>query len=258
MSERTAQLSSHQIKSLMEQYRKMECNESATLLLKHYEFIVRMAAGKMSRSRTDLYDDLYQVAQIAMLRLFQQYDATKGIPFEGYAMKSLIGHLKNYLRDKAWYIQIPRRIKEKGLMVQRAVDELTVELGRSPMVEDIASRLELSIEETIEILAARESYHYLSLDKPLSSDEESAATIGDVIPGDSGEFHALDGNLDLQAAMLRLKEQEQLVLQLVYKKGQTQREVAECLAISQMSVSRIQRRALEKLRRILQDDEVDG
>ncbi|MCU6710809.1 sigma-70 family RNA polymerase sigma factor [Paenibacillus sp. J5C_2022] len=258
MSEWTSELASHQIESLMEQYRLNACNESATLLLKHYEFIVRMAAGKMSRSRSDLYDDLYQVAQMSMLRLFRQYDGTKGIPFEGYAMKSLIGHLKNYLRDKAWYIQIPRRIKEKGLMVQRAVDELTVELGRSPMVEDIASRLELSIEETIEILAARESYQYLSLDKPLSSEEESAATIGDVIPGDNGEFHALDGRLDLQAAMHRLKEQEQLVLQLVYKEGQTQREVAERLAISQMSVSRIQRRALEKLRRMLQDDEEDG
>src|SRR5690606_22428446 len=109
----TTELSPQQATRLMELYRAEGCNDRATALLTNYESIVRMAASKMSRSRPDLYDDLFQVGQMSMLRLFKQFDAAKGIPFEGYAMKSVIGHLKNYLRDKSWYIQVPRRIKEK-------------------------------------------------------------------------------------------------------------------------------------------------
>src|SRR5690606_24291482 len=140
-------------------YQDTGCNEAATMLLQHYEPIVRMAASKLSRSRPDHYEDLVQVGQMSLLQLFKKYDRTREIPFEGYAMKSVIGHLKNYLRDKSWYIGVPRRIKEKGLLVQRAIDHLTVELEQSPKVEDIAAYLELSIEETIEVLSSRESYH---------------------------------------------------------------------------------------------------
>lgn len=248
----TSELSPQQAASLMELYREQECNDSATTLLAHYESIVRMAAAKMSRSRPDLYEDLFQVGQISMLRLFKQFDISKGIPFEGYAMKSLIGHLKNFLRDKSWYIQVPRKIKEKGLLVQRAIDELTVSLGRSPKVEDIAERLELSVEDTIEVLGARESYSYISLDTPLSAESESTATVSDMIAAEKDEIQSLAGEIDLYEAFAKLKEQERCVLELVYMKDQSQRDIAAQLGISQMSVSRIQRRAIERLKILLQ------
>ncbi|OBR67993.1 RNA polymerase subunit sigma-70 [Paenibacillus oryzae] len=258
MTLHSSKLTPQQAAEMMELYRTEGCNDSATELLRHYEPIVRMAAGKMSRSRPDLYEDLYQVGQMSMLRLFKQYNADREIPFEGYAMKSIIGHLKNYLRDKSWYIQVPRRIKEKGLLVQRAIDELTVKLGRSPQVEDIAEYLELSVEETIEVLASRDSYQYVSLDTPLSSEGESAATIGDMIQSDNDDLLSLDGRLDLRDAISKLKIQEQKVLALVYDKGRSQREIADELGISQMSVSRIQRRAIEQLKGLLGEDSSSG
>ncbi|REK71258.1 sigma-70 family RNA polymerase sigma factor [Paenibacillus paeoniae] len=259
MKEYSSGLTPEQASMLMERYRTQECNDSATQLLHHYESIVRMAAGKLSRSRPDLYEDLFQVGQMSMLRLFRQFDSDKGIPFEGYAMKSIIGHLKNFLRDKSWYIQVPRRIKEKGLLLQKAIDELTVRLGRSPKVEDIAEALELSVEETIEVMTSREAYQYVSLDMPLSSEGESAATVGDMIAGESDGFQALEGRMDLREAFGRLKEQEQRVLTLVYTNGLSQRDVAEQLGVSQMSVSRIQRRAIDRLKIFLADEEeADG
>lgn len=88
--------------------------------------------------------------------------------------------MKNYLRDKSWYIQVPRRIKEKGALVQHAIDELTVRMERSPNVNEIAEYLDLTMEETIEVLASRECCHYVSLDSPLSQ-EDSAATLGELI-----------------------------------------------------------------------------
>lgn len=143
-------------------YQDSPNNEIAEQLIKHYEPMVRMAAGKISRNRPDLYEDLMQVGQIALLRLFSQFDSSLGVQFEPYAMKSIIGHMKNYLRDKSWYVQVPRRIKEKGIAVQQAIDELTVRLERSPKVEEIAAQMALSVEETTEILAGRDLYHYVS------------------------------------------------------------------------------------------------
>jgi len=247
-------LNQQQAMEKMKLYSETNCNDTATLLLNHYEPIVKMAAGKMSRNRPDLYEDLYQVGQLCMLRLFKQYDVARDTPFEGYAVKSVIGHLKNYLRDKSWYIQVPRRIKEKGLLVQKAIDELTVTLQRSPMLEEIAQHLELTIEETIEVLSSRESYHYVSLDTPLSNEGDSA-TIGDLIDSGSDDYGTVDNRIDLEEAIQQLKEVEQTVLLLAYHKGESQRTIADKLGVSQMSVSRIQRRAIDKLTTIMDEKE---
>ncbi|MGG1556030.1 sigma-70 family RNA polymerase sigma factor [Paenibacillus ferrarius] len=241
----------YEIYGKMKLYRETDCQETATVLLQYYEPVVRMAAGKIARSRPDLYEDLFQVGQMAMLRLFKQYDSEAGVPFEAYAMKSIVGSLKNYLRDKSWYIQVPRRIKEKGTAIQRTIDELTVQLERSPNLEEISERLDLSLEETIEILAGRDYYHYTSLDTPLSSETDSA-TIADVVAVPSNDYQQLEQHLDLREAMEGLKEEERQVLQLIYYESQTQRQVASRLQVSQMSVSRIQKRAMAKMKAALQ------
>ncbi|WP_223067782.1 sigma-70 family RNA polymerase sigma factor [Paenibacillus caui] len=235
---------------LIWEYQQTKDNEIATMLIRKYEPMVKMAAGKIARNRPDLYEDLYQVGQMALIRLLQQYDIELGIPFEPYAMKSMIGHMKNFLRDKSWYIQVPRRIKEKGALVQQAIDELTIKLERSPDVKEIASYLELSVEETVEVLAGRECYHYVSLDSPLSQDE-SAATLGELISYDANDYDTVEKRMDLQQAMSQLKEQEQKVLLLAFQEGQSQRAIAQKLGVSQMSVSRIQKRATEKLKQIM-------
>lgn len=235
---------------LIWEYQQTKDNEIATVLIRKYEPMVKMAAGKIARNRPDLYEDLYQTGQMALIRLLQQYDINLGIPFEPYAMKSMIGHMKNYLRDKSWYIQVPRRIKEKGALVQHAIDELTVKLERSPSVDEIAQYLDLTPEETIEVLAGRECYHYVSLDSPLSQDE-SAATLGELISADVNDFDSVEKRMDLQQALGQLKEQEQKVLILAFQDGQSQRAIAQKLGVSQMSVSRIQKRATEKLKQIM-------
>ncbi|KAJ3198349.1 hypothetical protein HK101_006483 [Irineochytrium annulatum] len=235
---------------LIWEYQQTQDNEIATVLIRKYEPMVKMAAGKIARNRPDLYEDLYQTGQMALIRLLKQYDINLGIPFEPYAMKSMIGHMKNYLRDKSWYIQVPRRIKEKGALVQHAIDELTVKLERSPGVNEIAEYLDLTAEETIEVLAGRECYHYVSLDSPLSQDD-SAATLGELISADVNDYDSVEKRMDLQQALGQLKEQEQQVLILAFQDGQSQRAIAQKLGVSQMSVSRIQKRATEKLKQIM-------
>ncbi|SDE07759.1 RNA polymerase sigma-B factor [Paenibacillus sp. UNCCL117] len=237
---------------LIIKYQETGCNDTATILLKEYEPMVKMAAGKMSRNRPDLFEDLYQVGQMSVLKLLKQFDLSVGVQFEAYMMKSVIGHMKNYLRDKSWYVQVPRRIKEKGNQIQHVVDMLTVKLERSPNVDEIAAEMELSVEETIEILAGRDYYHYVSLDTPLSTDD-NGSTIGDVIGSPSDAYQLVDNRLALQEALVHLKPEEQKVLELAYVEGQSQRTIAQALGVSQMSVSRIQKRALDKLKAYFQE-----
>jgi RNA polymerase sigma-B factor len=247
----SARLPDDAIEILLE-YQKTLCNELAEKLIRNYEPMVKMAANKMSRNRPDLYDDLFQVGQMSMFRLLKQYDPALGMPFEPYAMKSIIGHMKNYLRDKSWYIQVPRRIKEKGLVVQQAIDELMSKLERSPNVDEIAQRLGLDTEETLEILAGRDLYHYVSLDTPIS-DDENTAVLGELIGSPSDDFAALEKKLDLQEAMEHLKPEERQVLQMVFESGLSQRSIADELGVSQMSISRIQKRATDKLKLLIDE-----
>jgi RNA polymerase sigma-B factor len=240
----------------MRTYRETKCNDAATELLIHYAPIVKMTAGKISRNQPALYEDLYQVGQMSLLRLFVKFDSTLGIPFEAYAVKSIVGHLKNYLRDKSWYIQVPRRIKDKGLQVQRTIDELTGTLGRSPRMDEIAECLGLSLEETIEVLSVRDNYHYIPLDAPLKNNEEGT-TIGEIIGSPFDDFKDMEKRLDLQDVLVQLKEGERKVLYLAYNEGYSQREIAKHLGISQMSISRIQKRAIEKLKDMLTEHNVN-
>lgn len=236
------------------EYQRNPTDDLATALIRQYEPMVKMAAGKMSRNRPDLYEDLMQVGQMALLRLFGQFDAGKGSPFEPYAMKSIIGHMKNFLRDKSWYIQVPRRIKEKGALLQQAVDELTVQMERSPTIDEIAAHLGLSYEETMEVFAGRELYHYVSLDTPVSEDD-STSTLGDLIGATADDYDSVEHRMDLEAALVRLKPEERKVLALVFEAGLSQRAIAEQLHVSQMSVSRILKRATDKLKALLEGDD---
>jgi RNA polymerase sigma-B factor len=236
--------------AILLEYQQTLCKDLAEQLVRNYEPMVKMAANKMSRNRPDLYEDLFQVGQMSLFRLLKQYDPALGMPFEPYAMKSIIGHMKNYLRDKSWYIQVPRRIKEKGLVVQQAIDKLMSTLERSPKVEEIAEYLGLEVEETLEILAGRDLYHYVSLDTPIS-DDENTAVLGELIGSPVDDFAVLERKLDLKEAMDQLKPEERQVLLMVFESGLSQRSIADELGVSQMSISRIQKRAIDKLKPLL-------
>jgi len=240
--------------AFISEYQRTSDHGLADTLVRYYEPMVRMAANKLSRNRPEWHEDLFQVGQMALFRLLKQFDPELGMPFEPYAMKSLIGYMKNYLRDKSWYIQVPRRIKEKGLVVQQAIDKLTVELERSPKVEEIAACLELEEEETLEILAGRELYRYVSLDTPIS-DDENTMTLGELIGEQTDDYAALVNRIDLQDALSRIKEEEREVLTLAFADGYSQRMIADRLGVSQMSVSRIQKRGIDKLKELLKADE---
>jgi RNA polymerase sigma-B factor len=227
-------------------YQQSKCKQLATKLVISYKYLVCSTARKLSRNHPDMYDDLYQVGQISLLRSLERYDQGHGSSFEAFARKSMAGSMMNYLRDKAWIIPMPRWMKEKSIQVQRAIDDLTVKHEKSPSISEIAFYSNLPVELTKEILAGQASSYVVWLDAPLCNEEEES--LSDVIGTDSKEYQAVETRLDVSQAYSHLSEKEKKILHLNFVEGQSQRTIADRLGVSQMTVSRTLRRGLEKLK----------
>ena len=222
-----------------------------------YEGLVHSMARKYSNNRRN-HEDLAQVGMIGLLMAVERFDRSYKKTFEAFAIPTIIGEIKRHIRDKTWSVHVPRRIKELGPKINRAVETLTNELQRSPTVSDIATYLEVSEEEVLETMEMSQSYRALSVDYQHDSDGEgNPATILDVVGTEEEYYEKLDLHMMLESVFHVLEEREQHILKLIFFENLSQKEVGELLDISQMHVSRLQRRALKTLREALLKQEDD-
>jgi RNA polymerase sigma-B factor len=204
------------------------------------------------RNRGEPFDDLTQVANLALIKAVDGFDPDRGVSFSSYAVPFIAGELKRYFRDKTWHVRVPRRLQELSLQINRATDELTQQLGRSPTVADLAKHLEIGEEETIEALEAAGAYHSLSLDAPAGG-EEGTTSLVDLIGSEDSQLDEVDARLALPPLLATLPVREQRILAMRFFGNLTQSQIAAELGISQMHVSRLITRALDTLRRALLD-----
>ncbi|WP_138090271.1 RNA polymerase sigma factor SigB [Halalkalibacterium halodurans] len=232
----------------IESYQQGADEEVQTKLVKHYEPLVHSLARKFSRSRAH-DDDLVQVGMVGLLAAFERYDPKYGRSFESFAVPTIIGEIKRFIRDKTWSVHVPRRIKELGPKIKKATDELASELQRSPRVEEIADFLGVSEEEVLETMEMGKSYQALSVDRSLEADPEGGeVTLLDLVGQEDGGYEKADQQMLLEKAFQVLDEREKQILLCTYFEHLSQKETGHRLGISQMHVSRLQRRALKKLR----------
>jgi RNA polymerase sigma-B factor len=189
-------------------------------------------------------DDLFQVAELGLVKAIQGFDPDRGRPFAAYAVPTILGEIKRHFRDRVWNLRLPRDLQEISMAVARAERKLAGELGREPSDEEIAIELEL---EPAEIDAARAGVaarSTLSLDAP-RGDEEDATTIGDNLGSTERGYERVES--DLATTTAELTERERLVLGLRFEHGIPQRAIGAKIGVSQMQISRISRSALDKL-----------
>lgn len=233
---------------LIEEFQKTGDEEIQTKLVLEFESLVHALARKFSRGQR--YDeDLIQVGMIGLLAAFRRFDPSYGRSFESFAVPTIVGEIKRFIRDKTWSVHVPRRIKELGPKIKNAVEILTTELQRSPRVEEIAAHIGVSEEEVLETMEMGKSYQALSVDRSIEADDEgSAVTLLDLVGADDDGYEKTDQHLLLEKAFSVLTEREKEILVLTYFENMSQKDTGEKLGISQMHVSRLQRRALQKLR----------
>jgi RNA polymerase sigma-B factor len=209
-------------------------------------------ADRYRTSRGTTPEDLRQTARAGLIVAIDRYDPDYGNPFIAYAVACVVGELKRHLRDTSWRLHVPRPLKEQALRLCRTVDQFQQALGRSPTVTELAERLQLTEEEVLEALAAAQSRHELSLDRPIGDDAERC--LGDLVaaPGPREEPEDL---LALPQLIAALPELDRRVIVLRFFHDLDQDTIAARIGYSQMHVSRLLRRALGLLRAQLLDPE---
>jgi RNA polymerase sigma-B factor len=199
------------------------------------------------RNRGEPLDDLTQVAGVGLIKSVDGYDPGRGAAFTSYAIPMIVGELKRHFRDKGWDVRVPRRLQELRLEIGKVSGILAQELGRSPTVADLATRLDVGEEEIIEGLESGHAYRALSINAPAGG-EESGAELADLLGGDDRALEAVDDRESLRPLIARLPVREQRIIAMRFFGNLTQTQIAERLGISQMHVSRLLAHALTFLR----------
>jgi RNA polymerase sigma-B factor len=199
------------------------------------------------RGASESFDDLLQVASLGLVNAIDRFDPERGTPFAAFASPTILGELKRHFRDRVWTVRVPRGLHDRMAEVDKAVNALTVELQRSPSVPEIAARLEVDPTDVLEVLEANHNRRPLSLDRPVGGEEDESPASEWIGDEDAG-FELIEDKLALEGVLPHLDHRERMVLQLRFVEDLTQSQIAEQIGHSQMHVSRILRRTLEKIR----------
>lgn len=216
-------------------------------LLDRHMYIARIAARKFSKRGVD-YEDLVQIASLALIKALDRYDCSLGYKFSTFATPTVIGELKNYFRDRASLIRLPRKESEMIASFEEAKRSLTEKYHRSPTIDEMAAHMNLPKERILEQMEARLSSLMASLDE---EHQESGRNLAETLGKNEDGFNRIEDKLALQRMMDDLDEAERDLITQRYFRGQSQREVAASMDVSQMYVSRLERRILDKFRRTL-------
>lgn len=247
----TEKRTKEEIEALILQFQQDENAAAQTLLVEQYSALVGSIARKYSKGKS-YHEDIMQVAMIGLLSAIRRYDPSVGRSFESYLIPTVIGEIKRFLRDKTWSVHVPRRIKDIWPKLKTVVDELTSRYQRSPKIEEIADYLDISEEEVLEAMEMGKGYQTASVDQTFETGAEgSTITVLDIVGTHDEGFAKVDQRLLLESALDVLTEREKKILHYTFIANKSQKETGEYLGISQMHVSRLQKKALKKLRKEL-------
>ena len=199
--------------------------------------IVRRYLGRGVES-----EDLYQLGCVGFLKALQTFDTEYGTRFSTYAVPKISGEIRRFLRDDG-PVKVSRSLRERALVIRAAKERLEQQLGRDPRISELAAETGLRPEEIAETELAVSDVS--SLQQAMGED---GLSLQDVISDPVSEERLLD-HLSLRLAVAALAPQERAVIDLRYGRGLTQTAAAKVLGVSQVQVSRLERRALEELRR---------
>ncbi len=230
---------------LFEKYRESGDIALRNEIVEKYLYIAAMIAGKFAGRGVE-YDDLYQVASLALVKGVERFDPAKGVKFSTFITPTITGEIKNYFRDHSRVVHLPRQINELRTSIRKAAEELTVERGHNPTAREIAERLGVSEED---VLSCAEAGGVVSLDRNVS--EEDGMTYHELIAAADDSLEDFENRDVVRSVLAGLSGAERKLLKYRYGEELSQTETAKRLGVSQMYVSRLERKVLEKLRKTL-------
>jgi RNA polymerase sigma-B factor len=216
-------------------------------LIQRFLPLARKLAGRYVHAG-EPFEDLVQVACLGLLKAVDRYDPDRESDFVRYAVPTMLGELKRHFRDKGWSVRVPRAKQELVMKVSDAMDTLPAKLGRSPRPRDVAEALCVSVEEVLEAMEAATAYEAASLDAPRpGAGRDDGWTLGDSIASDERGYELVDIGDALGDTLRAMPERDRMILRLRFEHDLKQAEIAKHVGISQMHVSRLLRRSLNRL-----------
>lgn len=220
--------------------------EARNILFESNLGLVYMVLERFKNTSYD-YDDLFQVGSIGLLKAIDKFDFSFNVRFSTYAVPMIIGEIKKFLRDDG-IVKVQRGVKENYSRIRWAQEKLRSDLGREPVVNEIASLLEMDREEVVLAMEACQTPAYMQDLMP--GDEKEQLSLLDKLAGDETSASMLE-KMALREALGKLDDRERQVILARFFKDETQSSIAERLGVSQVQVSRIEKAAINKLRGVL-------
>ncbi|HBU11881.1 MAG TPA: B/F/G family RNA polymerase sigma-70 factor [Clostridiales bacterium] len=216
-------------------------------LIERYLYIAEIAAKKFAGRGVD-YEDLYQVASLALVKAIERFEPERGIKFPSYATPSLIGEIKNYFRDSSRVMRLPRRDTEQLKKMNLYIQEYLAEHAVKPSPRQIAQYLDITVDRVLEVLEMKQADNVMSLDSALAIGEN--CSLGNVLGQEDESFEQIENHDFIRYCMRLLNDTEKRIIEQRYVGNKTQKEVADALNVSQMQISRMERKILAKLAKV--------
>ncbi|WP_318212800.1 MULTISPECIES: RNA polymerase sigma factor SigF [unclassified Streptomyces] len=220
--------------------------------------LVVYAAGRF-RARGDEREDILQVGMVGLIKAIDRFDLSREVEFATFAVPYIVGEIKRFFRDTTWAVHVPRRLQEARVELAKATDELSSQLGRAPRIAELAPAMDLSEDEVVEAQVAANGYHSTSLDATFAGDsEDDDGALADVIGQEDPALALFEEFHTLAPLLEALAPRDRLLLHFRFVEELTQTQIGERLGVSQMHVSRLLARSLDRLRDGMVDDGGEG
>jgi RNA polymerase sigma-B factor len=240
-------------KALLRRYHEDGDLAAREELIERYMALVRALARRYSY-RGEQLDDLVQIGAIGLIKAIDRFDLDRNVELTTYATPNIIGEIKRHFRDKGWSVRVPRGLQELNVQISKLIEQLTVQLSRSPTIAELAEAAGVEEEAVLEALESGRAYNSVSLSQGASSDEDGELDPLESLGAEDVEFELSEDRAVLAPGFKVLDQRERRILHLRFFSGLTQSQIAEQIGISQMHVSRLIRRSLEKIREEIADE----
>jgi RNA polymerase sigma-B factor len=234
---------------LFRRWRRYSDRRARDELIERFLPLARKLARRYIPS-SEPFEDLVQVASLGLVKAVERFDPDRGFAFTSFAVPTIVGELKRYFRDAGWALHVDRSAQERARKVIDAQQKISAKTGRPPTVGELGQYLEMSDEDVLDGLQTAEAYDAMSLDAPLQNDAEGATSRLESIGNDDDGFELVDEQTTIFAAAKHLPHRERQILFLRFSEDLTQTEIAETVGVSQMQVSRLLRKSLQRLREL--------
>ena len=254
MSSLSNQVIKSQSLEILTSYHKNPTPQLRNRLVQMNIGLVRREAHRWMHSSGEAFDDLMQVGSLGLIRAIERFDLQRGFAFSSFAIPYIRGEIQHYLRDKGTIVRIPRRWQALQSQSAKAIRHLQESLNRRPSDQEVADELEITVEEWQQVRIASSNRNLLSLDAPVKENDGSASSLGDLLPDSRYRSFQLaqEDQMRLQQALSQLEKRTREVVEFVFLQDLTQKETAERLGISSVTVSRRVKKGLKHLQVIMQ------